>query len=1427
MNVEVDVAPEVEDDLTYLWSVPDGWELLDDDEPVVDLVAHEQWGRTATIEVEVVDRYDQSDSGEVTISTHEVDGPQITSVDAEPEAVGPEGEKTVEVGVDHPQDLEVDHEWDVPEDWSELEDRGEAIDLEAPDEHDRSDTIEVTVIDTEDNEATASGTVSTRENPGPTIEKLAADDPFMKPEATTEVSVDATHELDHELVHYDWSIDPDDAWSVESDDDDPHLATVTAPDEYEAEAVLTIEVIDEYGGLTEAQLDVVTKAEDNEPPFIEELYAEDNPVEAGETTDVHVEAEDPMGYELSYDWSIDSDDDWELEVDDNDETIAQLEAPDEYESTVDVTVEVVDEFGESVDETIEVATKTEQNEPPVVDELTVEETPILPGQSTQVVVEATDPFGQQLTYDWEVDDGDWTVEVEGDDPAVATVTAPDEVGVSSDVTVTVEDEDEQSVEATETVDTITNQGPTVGAESEGDGVVDPGETIGVSATVDHPHGFEVDYHWTIESDDSEDGWQIMDGADAEVVTVQAPEESGTKATVEVAVTDDYGGEETGDATLESIVNDGPNLESVDVTGDEVVDPGEETTVEVDANHPQNYELSYSWTVTGDDSEDGWQITDGADSEEVTLQAPGEAGTAADVEVTVTDDYGGQETGDATVETTANDGPDLESVDVTGEEVVDPGEEATVEADASHPQGFELHYSWEIISDDSEDGWEIIEGAGSDEVTLKAPDEPETSATVEVVVTDDYGGEDSGDEDVATEQNDGPSIDDHPWADPDPVAPNEMTDVQVNASHPQGYELSYDWEALEDGWTTIGEGDSVELDPIHAPEQNSVVEVTVSDPYDESETVDTTVSTKENEDPEIEGFDGDEEIFDLDPDDEDVNRTRDVTVNASDEYDFELSYDWSIEGDGWTILEENDETVTVESPHEPNSSATLNVEVTDDYDGFDEASTTLETLENSDPEITDVWTVDSPPFEREEWFEMNILAGDPDGGELSYEWTTDGEWDIFGQYVEEPDVQAPDQTEFENILLTVEDEWGYEDTYDVDVHTYDYIPDDFAFDNESGVEPEVVVESNEIEITGLDEEISVEAACYYECQLRHDQGLGDWTDWSSTQDGIEEGTMVQIRKESDVYAQTAEANLEVGETVSDPWELTTRDWKGARTFSNCGQTGRLGPSQDLCDDAYDGSLLEDKVSVDDGIQTWEVPATGIYELEAQGAEGDSSTSGTDARSLGARSQGNVALDKGEEIQVLVGQQGEYDSSDGHAASGGGGTFVATGGDEPLVVAGGGGGIIRHEHPNRHGHDETHGKDGIHWNDSTTSGGEDGDGGYPDRYDTDGGAGFYGNCQDDSTMSFLNGGAGGDSDADGGFGGGGSARASCCSEYGRCGGGGGYSGGGGVRQSQWDDQSCTGGGGGSFVSEDAESEEFETGVNTGHGSVNIDWVGPQSQ
>lgn len=122
-----------------------------------------------------------------------------------------------------------------------------------------------------------------------------------------------------------------------------------------------------------------------------------------------------------------------------------------------------------------------------------------------------------------------------------------------------------------------------------------------------------------------------------------------------------------------------------------------------------------------------------------------------------------------------------------------------------------------------------------------------------------------------------------------------------------------------------------------------------------------------------------------------------------------------------------------------------------------------------------------------------------------------------------------------------------------------------------------------------------------------------------------------------------------------------------TFGTCGAAGATGPSLGQCNSAYSGTSLSGAVGVSGGIQTWTVPASGVYTVTLAGAAGGGSTAGFGG-GLGAILVTQLTMTAGTAVQVLVGQMG---ASAIYEGAGGGATYIAAAG-APLAVAGGGGG-----------------------------------------------------------------------------------------------------------------------------------------------------------
>lgn len=95
-----------------------------------------------------------------------------------------------------------------------------------------------------------------------------------------------------------------------------------------------------------------------------------------------------------------------------------------------------------------------------------------------------------------------------------------------------------------------------------------------------------------------------------------------------------------------------------------------------------------------------------------------------------------------------------------------------------------------------------------------------------------------------------------------------------------------------------------------------------------------------------------------------------------------------------------------------------------------------------------------------------------------------------------------------------------------------------------------------------------------------------------------------------------------------------------TFTNCGATGRFGPTQTQVTSAYVATNLSlvATTSPTSGIQTWTVPTTGLYRVTAWGASGGDATSGP-APGFGAIMAGDFMLSAGDVLRILVGQMGQ--------------------------------------------------------------------------------------------------------------------------------------------------------------------------------------------
>ena len=149
---------------------------------------------------------------------------------------------------------------------------------------------------------------------------------------------------------------------------------------------------------------------------------------------------------------------------------------------------------------------------------------------------------------------------------------------------------------------------------------------------------------------------------------------------------------------------------------------------------------------------------------------------------------------------------------------------------------------------------------------------------------------------------------------------------------------------------------------------------------------------------------------------------------------------------------------------------------------------------------------------------------------------------------------------------------------------------------------------------------------------------------------------------------------------------------SHTFTNGGQTGRLGPTlatltghSDYSSAAWTSNTAYfSQVTGKQGFQLWTIPATATYRIIVKGAmggDGDNLNVSTQKMGgYGAQVQADFAFTEGAKIVIIVGQKGTNYIYDYRAGAGGGGTYVLAGGtnfypsstNDIYLIAGGGAG-----------------------------------------------------------------------------------------------------------------------------------------------------------
>jgi hypothetical protein len=549
-------------------------------------------------------------------------------------------------------------------------------------------------------------------------------------------------------------------------------------------------------------------------PVIKSISLFPTPLVVGEAVRLNLEAVDPDGQTLTYQWTSTC---AGTLVDDTQQNasfkLSMLPASGQCQFQVDVA----DSLGAH---TIGVLTqktgKAPVDQAPVIDEATASQDELAAGQSAVLTVKASDPDGQALTFSWTSEAGTVT-KTSGDATSVSLrFTAPDKLPEGPmQVVVTVKDAGAQSTKAT-FIFNRANHAPTLTKPS----------ITAVPLVVGTPARLEVvatdadqdplTYAWTTTCDGTFD-----DVGSAHPAFTLKTFPNGYYCAFEVVVRDGHGGEATG--TVVTMADHLPVVETPTLSQAEII-VGEPITLSVTASDSDKDALSYSWSRSCNGAFDDKT----AQNPVFTLATMPDTGHCS-FTVTVTDARGGQAM--ATVEGPGGHAPDITDMRAIPLPLL-VGQPTQLSVTASDAEGDPLTYAWEPDCDGAFTG-----SSSATPIFTLATVPASKSCIFQVVVKDGRGGVSLGQtvgQAGAVVVNVAPTIDATSQT-ASAVSPGDVVLLSVSASDPEGEPVTYAWTALEG---TLGEP-STEPDtsrsrvswtaPAVFPSGPMHVKVVVSDP----------------------------------------------------------------------------------------------------------------------------------------------------------------------------------------------------------------------------------------------------------------------------------------------------------------------------------------------------------------------------------------------------------------------------------------------------------------------------------------------------------------------------------------------------------------------------------------------------------------------
>jgi hypothetical protein len=242
------------------------------------------------------------------------------------------------------------------------------------------------------------------------------------------------------------------------------------------------------------------------------------------------------------------------------------------------------------------------NHQPAIVSLEAEPDRVVPSGTCQIVCNATDSDGDELSYGWSADGG--AISGEG---ASITWTAPGSVG-SYNVTVIVSDSRGSAVTGNVTITVRRNNAPTINGLVASSVWTPPSGSLNVTCGASDPDGDELSYEWTASGGN-------ISGTGA-AVSWAAPQEVDVY-TITVVVTDGHGRSDTGTLPVSVVTGEPPIVEALLVTAEHCYlrsyswgyRVGREKIYDIECVVSSAGELVYEWSCTGGNiSGEGSMIT---------------------------------------------------------------------------------------------------------------------------------------------------------------------------------------------------------------------------------------------------------------------------------------------------------------------------------------------------------------------------------------------------------------------------------------------------------------------------------------------------------------------------------------------------------------------------------------------------------------------------------------------------------------------------------------------------------------------------------------------------------------------------------------------------------------------------------------------------